>query len=381
MRHELEVKIAFVASVLAEFATATIALIAVLTAAIASTQPAYADLSSSAFLAMPSRFGTEDLSLSSRGLGETCYSRDIMPDGSVCNPAFSDSVHEGFLMGRLYLGNGYTALSSANSLLFQPVSSDFLKGLFQNNTTTLEGEASLVFATKYFSASFTPYRVQYFSEVQNPNYPVIAVQAAVERELEFQGGTALGGISPVLKDFSVGAKLRLINRTFVSGEFSLAQVGADDPQSLLPVQKQLAAYLDPTIGWRPTVGRWKLWTSLGLVNLGTSNNPTPLYQAPVDIAGGVGVEPPLKYGRLRLGLDMVNLINNGGDAASMFKLGGSYKLGIMEAMGGWNENAITGGFLFGFQVVQVGVVYEFLRSELDGGFSENRISTEASIKL
>src|SRR4051812_2724214 len=73
---------------------------------------------SSAFLQIPSRFMSNDLSLSSRGLGEICYSRDLMPDGTACNPAFSDSVTQGFLMGRIYLGNGYSALSTANSLVF-----------------------------------------------------------------------------------------------------------------------------------------------------------------------------------------------------------------------------------------------------------------------
>jgi hypothetical protein len=340
-----------------------------------------ADLNSSAFTQLPSRFATQDLTLSSRGLGETCYSRDLLPDGTVCNPAFADEVKQGFLMGRLYVGNGYTALNTANQMIFQPMSREFLQNLFQNqNVTSFEGNASLVFATQNFSASFSPYRVQYFSEVHNPNYPVIAIQAAVERELEFEGGTSLGGFAKELKDFSIGAKLRLLDRNYVSGSFAMAQTLTDNPQSLLPVKEQYAAYLDPSIGWRPRIGKWKLWTSAGLINLGRATNDDPLYQSPVDIAGGVGVEPPIHYGRLRLGLDVINVIHNDGPA-SIFRVGSSYKIGIMEAMAGWNEHAITGGLQFGFQVVQAGIVYEFLRSEIDTGIADSRVSTEISIKL
>jgi hypothetical protein len=285
-------------------------------------------------------------------------------------------------MARLYLGNGYTALSTANQLIFQPVSRDFLQNLFQHqNVTTLEGNASLVFATRYFSASFSPYRVQYFSEVQNPNFPVIAIQASIERSLEFQGGVSLGELSPRLRELSVGARLRLLDRNYVSGSFSLAQSLTDSPQSLLPVRQQFAAYLDPTIAWRPAIGKWRLWSSLGLINLGGASTGDPLYKTSVDIAGGVGVEPPLKYGRLRLGVDFINVFNNGGDAASIFRLGGSYQLGILEAMAGYNENSVVSGLLFAFQVVQAGVLYEFRRAELEGGFSDNRISTEISVKL
>jgi hypothetical protein len=352
-------------------------------AGLSSSSSAHAAVSSSAFLRMPSRFMTANLNLSSRGLGELCYGRDLMPDGTICNPAFSDEVKDGFLMGRIYVGNGYTAMSAANQLVFQPVSQEFLRDLFKrNNVVSLEGEASLVFATQYFQASFSPYRVQYFSEIHNPNLPVIGIQAAVERALELQGGVPLGFVAKSLNDVSVGTKLRILDRNYVSGRFSLAEVLAEkEPRRILPTRHQFAAYLDPSIGWRPTFGKWKLWTSVGVVNLGNATNPDPLYESPVDVATGTGVEAPVGYGRLRLGLDLVNLIHHGESAASMFRLGGSYKLGIIEGMAGWNENAVTGGLLFGFQIVQAGIVYEFMRSELDGGISENKISTEISVRL
>jgi hypothetical protein len=339
-----------------------------------------ASLSSSAFTQVPSRFNTHELTLGSRGLGETCYSRGVLPDGTVCNPAYLDEAPPGFLMGRIFLGNGYTALSTANSLLFQPLTRDFLQGLFQNNVTSLETNVSLVFQAKYFSASFSPYRVQYFSEVHNPNYPVIAVHAAVERALTFSGGSSLEVVNPALKDFSAGAKLRILDRNYIHGSFSMSETLTQNPSDLLPVKEQFAAYFDPTLAWRPSRAPWKLRGSVGLVNVGKTSNNDPLYQEPIDAVAGVGVEPPVGFGHLRLGMDAVGLAHADG-LASMLRLGTSYQLGIMEAMGGWNENAVTGGIQFGFQVLQAGIVYEFVRSEIEGGSSEKRISTEISIRL
>lgn len=340
-------------------------------------------LTSSAFLRMPSRFMSSQLSLSSRGLGETCYSRDLMPDGTVCNPAFADEVKSGFLMGRVFLGNGYAAVTSANQLLFQPVSKEFLLNLFRRqNVISLEGNASLIFGTKYFSASFSPYRVQYFSEIHNPNYAVVGIQASVERALELQGGAPIDGLIPALKGVSVGGKLRLIDRTYVNGSFSIAQViAAEDSRSVLPVKQQYAAYLDPTVAWRGALARWKISASATAVNVGKISSDDPVYDSPLDLALGFGVEPPVKYGRLRLGLDFVSVVRPVDGAGSIPRFGGSYRLGVLEGLVGWHQNAITGGMLFGFEILQAGIVYEFMRSELEGGFSDNRISTELSVRL
>ncbi len=200
---------------------------------------------------MPTHFQTVDLTVGSRALGEICYSREIMPDGTVCNPAYLPYFDDSTLLGRIYIGNGYNAVSTATDFLYSSISKDFLQQLFQqNNTLSLEGQAGLVFVTRYFSASFAPYRVQYLSEVHNPNLPVLAVHAAVESAFVLSGGIPLSFIDSSLDGLTFGSDLRILHRRYVHSSFSLLDVASTPTDQLIPVKTQLAFQMNPTLGWR-----------------------------------------------------------------------------------------------------------------------------------
>ena len=76
----------------------------------------------------------------------------------------------------------------------------------------------------------------------------------------------------------------------------------------------------------------------------------------------------------------VNLIH-GNDALSRLRLGTSYKFGIMEAMTGFNKEAVSAGMQFGLKVITAGIVYEFLRDDSGGTTPESKLATEVAIKL
>jgi hypothetical protein len=239
--------------------------------------------------------------------------------------------------------------------------------------------------TKYFSAEFSPYRVQYVSEFHNPNLPVVAIHASVERRLGFAGGVPLSLITPRLAPFSAGLGVRLLQRKFVHGSFSLLEAVASDPRALLPVTEQNAILLDPSLAAVTTFRRWKLSASVGLVNLGYTSTQSPLYPNWVDVNAGVGVEPPVRYGRWRLGIDFVNLVH-ADDALSRFRMGTSYQYGMVEAMTGVNSRSWTAGLQFVLQFIQAGIAYEFVRSDFyslagNGSAFESRISTEFGVRL
>lgn len=304
-----------------------------------------------------------------------------MPDGTVCNPAFLPEVQEGTLLGRVYFGNGYTALSTANQFIYQPITKDFLQELFQKqNVTSVEAHIQLAFVAKYFSAEFSPYRVQYVSEVHNPNLPVIAVHAVVERSLTFGGGFPLSVISSSLEDFTFGTRLRLLERDYVHGSFSLFDAIGSDPRTLLPTKTQHGILMDPSIGWISPKMPWKLRASFSVNNVGSVWPADPLYPTLVDMSTGVGVEPPVGFGRWRIGLDLVNVIH-GDDLMSRIRFGTSYKFGIAEVMGGFNTNSLTAGLQFGLNFITAGIVYEFVRNDFGGTAPENKLATELSIKL
>ena len=79
-------------------------------------------------------------------------------------------------------------------------------------------------------------------------------------------------------------------------------------------------------------------------------------------------------------LDLVNLLH-GEDLASRFRFGTSYQFGILELMSGLNKNSLTSGLQFSLQIIQVGIVYEFIRDDFGGTSPESKISTELSVKL
>ncbi len=360
----------------------TLSALAAFSLAALAPGPAAAAVGESAFTRIPSRFHSLDLTAGSRALGETCHSRALMPDGTACSPAYLPEVREGTLLARLYLGNGYAAASTANRFLFEPISKEFLQDLFRRqNVTGLEAHAGLAFTGPGFTVSFSPYRVQYVSEVHNPNFPVIALHAAVERSLGVGGGWRVG------RDFSVGVRGRLLERHFVHSSFSLFQALAEEPRSLLPVRVQRAALVEPAFAWVPRKLAWRPRLSLMATNLGPVWRDGPpetepaLYPSRPDLAFGAGLEPPVGFGDLRVGVDLVELLHAGQGLSSRLRLGASYRFGILEAMTGWNATSTAAGVQFALGVAQVGIVYELVRSDGSaGGFGE-KIATELAIRL
>ncbi|MBS1962871.1 MAG: hypothetical protein JST04_11685 [Bdellovibrionales bacterium] len=341
--------------------------------------PAFA--ASSYFTFVPARFRTLELTASSRALGEICLSRDQMPDGTVCNPAYLPDVRDSTLVARLYLGNGYSALTTANDFINKPLSKETMQALFSgDNVVAVEGNVGLNFTTGGLSAEFAPYRVQYVSELHNPNFPVIDLHAAIERSFVIAGGIPGGILDPNLREFRFGTKARILERKFVHGEFSFAQAGTDDPRDYLPSKKQTAFLLDPSIAWVGEKRPWKPRVSLGTKNVGFSSPSYDEYPNDVDLEAGVGVEPPVRFGRVRIGLDLVDLFR-APTFEDRLRLGASYQVGLLETMIGANASVFTFGLMFGLNFLQTAVVYEFFRDDLDGGGAETRLSTELSIRL
>jgi len=338
---------------------------------------------SSAFRGVPSRFKTSELTLGSRTLGDLCYSRFSMPDRTVCNPAFLPDLNESIFLARVFLGNGYAALNSSNRFINDSLTRETMQSLFTNTqATSLEAHANMVFASRYFLFSFSPYRVQYASEFRNPNFPVVALHASIEKSFTAAGGIRLDQLihNPSLKDFRVGAKTKLLNRRFVHGNFSLLQAASQSPRDYLPSKKQTAFFIDPELAWvaPKNSNHWRVTT--GINNLGFVNEIHPEYQTGTDMHIGVGATPALGPGKLDLGLDLVDLFY-AETFADRLRAGASYRYGLIETMVGLNSSRFTTGVQFVMSFFQAGVSYEFIRNDLNDGAIETRISTEFAIQL
>ena len=337
---------------------------------------------SQAFSSVPSRFRSTELTLGSRGLGELCYSRDTMPDGTVCNPSQYPFVKENLVLGRAFIGNGYDAIRTAHQFIFDTLTKEFLQSMFNSqNVTSIEGNLNLVFNAKYLGVTFAPYRVQFVSELSNPNFPVVAVHAAIERKIEVASGVELDSLGGVFTEMSTGVKMRFLDRQFVHGSFSLFDAISSDPRTLLPAQSQRALLFDPTLTWHATRVLWQPRFTIGAQNIGFHSSTNAIYPDTPDMVLGLGVEPYLGYGRLRLGVDVTDVFT-ASDIPSRFKVGGSYRFGIIEVMSGWNSKSTTAGIIFGFKFAQVGIVYEFIRYDLStNAQASSKIATEFSVRM
>ena len=286
-----------------------------------------------------------------------------------------------FFLGRVYFRNGYSALATASQFIYQPVSKDLLQSLFESqNANNLEAHVQVYFATQYFSAEFSPYRVQYVAEVHNPNFPVVALHAAIERALTVSGGVPLSFISPDLEDFTLGTRIKFLKRDYVHGTFSLFDAITTDSRTVVPVSSRSGVLVDPVIGWAPAKLPWKPRASLGVKNIGMIWKDDPLFPARADLEFGLGIEPPVGFGRLRIGLDGVNLIH-GADLLSRVRFGTSFQFGIMEAMAGFTRKSLTSGLQIGLAPVSAGIVYEVIQDDFGGGSIESKIATELSIRI
>ncbi|MBC7385878.1 MAG: hypothetical protein H7301_06920 [Cryobacterium sp.] len=175
----------------------------------------------------------------------------------------------------------------------------------------MEKNPSLIFSTQFFQASFLPYRVPYASEVHNPDNPdnpVIAVHAAIEHAFEFSTESSVVGLFHGCRDVSVGLKLRILERKYVHGTFSLIDVATKESVDYLPVRKQNTVLVDPSIAWVPAGDPWHLRMSLTAKNLGYSSSSAFEYPDYFDVGGGIGVSPPVAIGTLQVGVDFVDLI-------------------------------------------------------------------------
>lgn len=338
-------------------------------------------LGDTVFPNVPERFRSQDLTVGSRALGEICYSIEFMPDGTVCNPAYLPDLPESLLLARVFMWNGYAALNSADQFLNKPLTKDYLQSLFQNqNASAVEANAQLSFSTRYFQASFSPYRVEYASEVHNPNDPEVAVNAAIEQSLVFATGTSLLSLSPDIRNFSVGVQLKLVQRKFVHGSFTLLDVATRETSDYLPVKQQSVALVDSSLAWIPRKNSWHLRMSIGLKNLGFSSANYGEYPDYTDLVGGIGIEPPVPVGRFRVGVDFTDLVH-AAQIQDRFRLGTSYRYGLIELMAGRNSFASTIGISFLLSFIQASLVYEVDRNDLENGKQETRIATEFSARF
>ncbi|HEX4924140.1 MAG TPA: hypothetical protein VFV50_08640, partial [Bdellovibrionales bacterium] len=221
------------------------------------------------------------------------------------------------------------------------------------------------------SIAFTPYHLSYVSVVRNQAYPVVALRAAQERSLRVQAG---GPVTPWLQ---AGLQTRLVDRKFVQNEFSMFEAIADGESVLAPKEQKLV-YLEPGLTILGA-GTWEPKLSAMISNMGfTDRTFEETKQSPV-LDTGVGVAPPIGFGKLELGLNY-RASDMRPDLWDRFGLGADYRLGLIEATMGWGREYLNFGLMSSFWSAHVAVLFSSMKYKTAdlGEASRSSVMTEFS---
>jgi hypothetical protein len=304
---------------------------------------------------LPTFYGDRVGGLGARGVGFACSTMTLITDALPCNPSLIAKVKTPSFVIQGFASNGYQGFKNAEQLLNGTPSKDYLRSLFgENQTIETEGNAQLVFQARHFGASYTPYGLNYFSRVYNASYPLIDIQAVLERTWNFHLGAEVGNSGLFL-----GVQTRLIERKFIRKSVALFDLLAQDGSDLIKPQSQQLVLVEPGATYFFPVA-WKPRVSLMLNEFGSSNNEYQNLPRSPHVSGGVGIEPPLGWGQLELGLDYKKNRDTSNPLYSVSS-GATYRLGAMQALLGVGATELSTGVLIGFKPARVGIVYSSTR--------------------
>jgi hypothetical protein len=302
-----------------------------------------------------SRFSNEkSANLAAKGVGYGCLTMTTIEDGLPCSAALMGLPRASRFTAQIFLGNGYQAARQAEQLLSGNVTQDFVKGLFaENQILEAEANAELVFQTRHFGISFAPYRLNYFSRVRNAVYPVIDVLAFLERNFTVQTGFGVG------HGIYLGLQGRLVNRRFIQTSFSVFDLATDTQNKILQPKTQNGFLLEPSIAYFAG-GAWSPRISAAVTNMGFYDENHPEFANVPIPQVGVGVQPPLQYGVLELGIDYREDARLDGISEKLLP-GASFRMGAMQLVASINARNMNGGVLFSMSPMRVGIVYNSTR--------------------
>jgi len=329
---------------------------------------------------VPERFRSNDLSASSHAIGEVCYGRLILPSGATCNPAALSEVEEPTFFASGAVQNGNDAYAMANDFIFQKIDSDAISKLFTSKRTqSYRGQVGLMATVRNFQASFEPYRVQFASQFDNPNYPAVALHASSERNLSFSGGTSLSLLHRHLQFISVGVKASWIERQFIHQKFTLTEAVLTPLDSLIPIESQKGVLVDASVMVIPPFFK-PIALSFAVTHIGQLKPYSIYYYQPTDLALGLSFSNELTLGKVNFSVDIRDFLY-ANQIASVLYAGASYQIGIVEIMGGWNKNAATLGAQIGFRSVFIALAYDTYQSDLMETTANDRLSMEIRISI
>ena len=292
--------------------------------------------------------------VTSASLGSTCAVFPIASDALFCSPiwiATEKNDKPGF-KGNFFFGNDISNTGETMRLASGNASAADVKSIFSTHQNSyLSSNLELGYTASTWAFSYIPARVIYYSQFNNEALPELHLFASVEKEARAQMA------SYVQNDVFLGLQLRYINRKFISGQFFLTDVLAENGNSLLESKNQDNVFLEPSIAYIPDGNDWTPSVVASVENLGwISKNYNEFPSSPKLNLGSSIVLFQQGKQKLAAGIN-AGYDRDSRDIISPLGIGSIYQYGALRLSGSLHEYRSSAGFIVVYKNVETGLVY------------------------
>lgn len=196
------------------------------------------------FAELPSSMSFDYFGYKQMALGNLCYTFDSPYLGRPCHPARLADLSESKGGATLEWGLGTERKTTAEKILDSKIDPELIADVFRDTDPVLySGGVEFYYHRSFWSFSFSPYKVWYYSHSRNPAYPLIDLHVLEEKDLQFQLGSAVGA------QIVVGTNVKLISRKFIHQSISLYDLLVEE--DILKTTEQKVLLIEPGIIWNP----------------------------------------------------------------------------------------------------------------------------------
>lgn len=268
-------------------------------------------------------------------LGATCTSMPASPLELSCNPAFLASEEkrqfrvDGVTNDRIGTMNKYRHLLEAND------SVGLVDGLLQEKEPLMaNASVRLWYQRDWWAIGVTPVRAGYVSFFRNSAYPEITGSAFADREVFAKAGMKLASD----ENLRVGLQLRYVDRSFFRKQFAL--LDAVNDQSLIRIDKQQVAYLEPGVSYalneKGTSALSAMISQMAVYQGGASQPLRPVFDL------GYSSAPDFFDGRLKTSTH-VSVNPDIDDTFAMFRAGLVYDFDFVSVLASFASQELGAG--------------------------------------
>jgi hypothetical protein len=196
------------------------------------------------FSELPSSMSFDYFGYKQMALGNLCYSMDGPTLGRPCHPARLADQLNSKGGASLEWGLGTERKSTAEKILDSKIDPELIADIFADTDPVLySGGVEFYYQRAFWSFSFSPYKIWYYSHSRNPAFPVIDLHVLEEKDLQFQLGSALNS------QMVIGTNIKLISRKFIHDSISFYDLLVDE--NSLTASEQKVLLLEPGLIWNP----------------------------------------------------------------------------------------------------------------------------------